>query len=214
MKSQLSDLEPHFYIVVPEGWVKKSGHPEIDGKKFDIWSLECLAFEIFTKMSLLHEVSKRKLSLLSWYDDLYPLMRDNLQKDRFAVFMCSAFPNSHDIDENAGKVISFIKFCLIVVPEKRPSINVLQQHEVFGGSFKKVDMENEEDIWNNRADDLQSSSNSEIKNLESQPENIANKCNNTNEINAVTHSEEIADAKEKEISMKSHTPDKKKFLKK
>lgn len=80
------------------------------------------------------------------------LMRVNLQKDRFADLIRNAYPTSHTIDENADKVISFIKSCMIVVPEKRPSVHFLQQYEIFGDSFKNVELENE-DIWSKRTGD-------------------------------------------------------------
>ena len=85
---------PLFYRC-PEGWMTEQGFREVDGKKFDMWSIGLLTFEMFTKMTLLTEVSKFDGTLYSWHDQIYPIIKKNLQKHRFAQLMHHAFPCSH-----------------------------------------------------------------------------------------------------------------------
>ena len=57
-----------------EGRMTEQGFPEVNGKKFDIWSMGTLAFEIFTKMTLLMEASKLK----GWHEQVFPIIQKNL----------------------------------------------------------------------------------------------------------------------------------------
>lgn len=61
--------------------------------------------------------------------------------------MRRAFPKSPKITEQVDDVMSFITSCLTIVPVKRPTVLQLQNHSLFGGNFKTVQLEPHEDIW-------------------------------------------------------------------
>ena len=92
--------------------------------------------------------------------------------------MRQAFPYSHEIDDKVDSVIGFIKCCLVIVPEKRPGIELLQKHELFGGSFKNIELEHNEDIWCKTIDVPGVDTNFHLNNLEDESEQF-NECNIT-----------------------------------
>ena len=131
----------------PEVWMTEQGFPEVNGKKFDVWGIGTLTFEIFRKMTLLRETSKLNATLYSWYEQIFPIIQKNFEQNRFAQLLRQAFPCSQELDHKIDSVISFIKSCLVIAPEKRPDIKLLQMHELFGGSFKNMELEHNEDVW-------------------------------------------------------------------
>lgn len=70
------------------------------------------------------------------------------QKKNFTSLMRQAFPKSKIIIEQVDDVMSFIKSCLTLVPEKRPTMLQMKEHSLFGGQFKNVRLEPNEKIWN------------------------------------------------------------------
>lgn len=62
----------------PEARLSETGWTLIDGKKLDTWTVGMMAFEKFTKCSLLVELRKPNTSLSSWYTDVYPVLQNKI----------------------------------------------------------------------------------------------------------------------------------------
>lgn len=58
------------------------------------------------------------------------------------------FPACDKNHPSANDVLNFITGCLNIVPGKRPDVQHLQDHKLFGGTWQYTD--GEADIWKNK----------------------------------------------------------------
>lgn len=64
--------------------------------------------------------------------------------------MADAFPSCKRIQKVADLAMDFIISCLNIVPDKRPSVQQLKDHKIFGGTFKYTD--EPVNIWKNKGE--------------------------------------------------------------
>lgn len=64
--------------------------------------------------------------------------------------MADAFPVCKINHAIAEDVLNFITCCLNIVPEKRPSVQKLQEHKLFGGTWQYT--YSQVDIWKNKGE--------------------------------------------------------------
>lgn len=72
------------------------------------------------------------------------------QKKNFVKFMKDTFPACKINNQTVDDVLDFITGCLNIVPGKRPTVQELQDHKIFGGTWQ--DTNGQVDIWKNKSE--------------------------------------------------------------
>lgn len=101
-------------------------------------------------------MTMRVVSSLIWNDikkyvqkSLYNFLF-SLQKDNFVKLIEGAFPACKRIHRITDDVLNFLMSCLNIAPEKRTSIQQLQDHKIFGGKWQYTD--DQVNIWKSKSE--------------------------------------------------------------
>lgn len=64
--------------------------------------------------------------------------------------MKEAFPVCKSNDKTPNDILNFITGCLNIIPEYRPTVQQLQDHKLFGGTWQYTNTKF--DIWKNKGE--------------------------------------------------------------
>lgn len=74
----------------------------------------------------------------------------SLQKDNFVKLIKGAFSACKRIQPVPDNTLNFLMSCLNIVPERRPAVQQLRNHKIFGGTWKYND--DQVNIWKRKGE--------------------------------------------------------------
>lgn len=120
------------------------GRAFVDGFYLDQYALGILALEMFTYHSLIRIVRQKDPLKCNWSSDVYPVLFDILQPNRFKVLVGTGHMMSNVPSSSMPDVLDVIKSLICLDPSKRATVFDVSMHKLFGGKIKKPQ---ENEIW-------------------------------------------------------------------